>query len=57
MKLKDDGYDVEQLLKKFRYIDLSLDDYIFPISLLNSNVSDPTEKMCIRDRDMIVLLI
>ena len=21
MKLKDDGYDVEQLLKKFRYID------------------------------------
>lgn len=45
LKLKDDGYDIEQLLKKIRYIDLSIDDYIFPISLLNSNVSDPTETL------------
>ena len=45
MKLKDDGHDIEQLLKKVRYIDLSLDNYIFPISLLNSNVSDPTETL------------
>lgn len=45
LKLRDDGHDIEQLLKKVRYIDLSLDDYIFPISLLNSNVSDPTETL------------
>lgn len=45
LKLRDDGHDVEQLLKKVRYIDLSIDDYIFPVSLLNSNVSDPTETL------------
>lgn len=45
LKLRDDGNDVEQLLKKVRYIDLSIDDYIFPVSLLNSNVSDPTETL------------
>lgn len=45
LKLKDDGHDIEELLKKVRYIDLSVDDYIFPISLLNSNVSDPTETL------------
>ena len=39
LKLRDDGHDVEQLLKKVRYIDLSIDNYIFPVSLLNSNVS------------------
>lgn len=45
LKLRNDGYDIEELLKKVRYIDLSIDDYIFPISLLNSNVSDPTETL------------
>lgn len=45
LKLRDDGHDVEQLLKKVRYIDLSIDNYIFPVSLLNSNVSDPTETL------------
>lgn len=35
LKLKSDGYDIEPLLKKVRYIDLSTDDYIFPMALLN----------------------
>lgn len=42
IKLKADGYDVEELLKKVRYIDLSTDDYIFPISLLDPSIKDPT---------------
>lgn len=54
LKLKDDGYDIEQLLKKIRYIDLSIDDYIFPISLLNSNVSDPTETLDFLNHCMVI---
>ncbi len=43
LKLKADGYDISELLKRVKYIDLSTDQYIFPISLLNSNNSDPTD--------------
>lgn len=44
LKLKDDGYDVDELLKKVRYVDLSADDYIFPMALLNPS-TDSTETL------------
>ncbi|MDQ0362464.1 TraM recognition domain-containing protein [Breznakia pachnodae] len=42
LKFKADGYDVEPLLEKIRYVDFSYKDYVFPISLLNPN-TDTTE--------------
>ena len=41
-KLKADGENVDELLKKVHYIDLSNDRNIFPIALLNK-ACDPTE--------------
>lgn len=37
LKLESDGHDISKILDKVRYVDLSTDEYIFPISLLNKN--------------------
>lgn len=44
LKLRDDGHNIEPLLKKVRYVDFSIDDYIFPMALLNPT-SDSTETL------------
>lgn len=38
LKLKSDGHDIEELLKKVIYVDFKDSEYIFPMSLLNKNV-------------------
>lgn len=38
LKRRDDGTDISHLLDKVHYIDLTNDDFIFPISLLSKNM-------------------
>lgn len=45
LKFKDDGYNIDELLKRVKYIDFSSENYIFPVTLLNSRTSDPTETL------------
>lgn len=40
LKLKSDGYDIEELCKKVIYVDFDYEKYIFPISLLNKGVKE-----------------